>query len=130
MEMAGDEPEGLDRQLRAGAIAEKVLEEKPNHPGAAYYPIHAYDHPKHTQLALHPARCFAEIAPDAPQALHMPAHIFLQLGMWSEAAASNEASWTVSDQWVKRENLPISQRDCQRLQWLMYTYLQQRRFLD
>jgi hypothetical protein len=55
----------------------------------------------------------------------MPSHIFLQLGMWPEAAASNEASWAASDQWVKRKNLPISLRDYHSLHWLLYIYLQQ-----
>lgn len=128
MGSAGEGSEGLDRRLRAGTIASKVLEDRPNHPGAAHYTIHAYDHPKHAHLALHAARRYAEIAPDAPHALHMPSHIFLQLGMWSEAAVSNEASWTASDQWVKRENLPISQRDYHSLHWLMYVYLQQGRY--
>ena len=127
MGSAGEGSEGLDRRLCAGAIASRVLEEKPNHPGAAHYTIHAYDDPQYAHLALHAARRYAEIAPDAPHALHMPSHIFLQLGLWSEAAASNEASWAASEQWVKRENLPVSHRDYHSLRWLMYALLQQGR---
>jgi len=48
--------------------------------------------------------------------------------MWPEAAASNEASWAASEKWVKRRNLPISQRDYHSLYWLMYVYLQQGRY--
>lgn len=43
-------------------------------------------------MALDAARRYARIAPAAPHALHMPSHIFLQLGMWLEAAAANEAA--------------------------------------
>jgi tetratricopeptide (TPR) repeat protein len=105
-----------------------VYQKKPNHPGAAHYVIHAYDDPAHAQMALDAARRYAEIAPAAPHALHMPSHIFLQLGMWPQAAASNEASWAASDQWVKQKNLPISERDYHSLHWLMYIYLQQGRY--
>jgi tetratricopeptide (TPR) repeat protein len=60
----------------------------------------------------------------------MPAHIFLQLGMWPEAAASNESAWAVSDEWVKRKKLPITRRDYHSLHWLTYVYGQQGRFKD
>ena len=123
-----EDPAGLQIRLRAGAIASKVYQKNPNHPGAAHYILHAYDDPEHAAQALPAARRYAEIAAGAPHALHMPSHIFLQLGMWPEAAASNEASWTASDQWVKQKNLPISKRDYHGLHWLLYIYLQQGRY--
>ena len=126
--VGAEDPAGLQIRLRAGAIASDVYQKNPNHPGAAHYILHAYDDPEHSAQALPAARRYAEIAPEAPHALHMPSHIFLQLGMWSEAAASNEASWTASDQWVKQKNLPISKRDYHGLHWLLYMYLQQGRY--
>jgi tetratricopeptide (TPR) repeat protein len=114
--------------LRAGEIASQVYQKNPQHPGAAHYVLHAYDDPEHAHLALDAARRYAEIAPDAPHALHMPSHIFLQLGMWPETAASNESSWAASDKWVKQKNLPVSQRDYHSLHWLLYAYLQQGRY--
>ena len=126
--VGAEDPAGLQIRLRAGAIASDVYQKNPNHPGAAHYILHAYDDPEHAAQALPAARRYAEIAPEAPHALHMPSHIFLQLGMWPEAAASNEASWTASDQWVKQKNLPISKRDYHGLHWLLYIYLQQGRY--
>ena len=41
--------------------------------------------------ALAAARAYAKIAPAASHALHMPAHTFLQLGFWDEAAASRRS---------------------------------------
>ena len=123
-----EDPAGVQTRLRAGAIASEVYKKNPDHPGAAHYVIHAYDDPERAVMALDAARRYAEIAPEAPHALHMPSHIFLQLGMWPEAAASNEASWAASEKWVKQRNLPISQRDYHSLQWLMYVYLQQGRY--
>lgn len=126
--VGAEDPAGLQIRLRAGAIASDVYQKNPNHPGAAHYILHAFDDPEHAAQALPAARRYAEIAPEAPHALHMPSHIFLQLGMWPEAAASNEASWTASDQWVKQKNLPISKRDYHGLHWLLYIYLQQGRY--
>ena len=119
---------GYRLQAQAGAIALAVYEKNPNHPGAAHYIIHAFDDPEHAILALPAARRYADIAPEAHHARHMPSHIFLQLGMWPEAAASNEAAWESSDNWMKQKKLPLSVRDYHSLHWLMYAYLQQGRY--
>ncbi len=119
---------GFRRQALAGAIALDLYRKNPDHPGAAHFLIHAFDDPEHAILALPAARRYAEIAPEAHHARHMPAHIFLQLGMWPEAAASNESAWAVSDAWVKRKELALSARDYHSLHWLAYVYLQQGRF--
>ncbi|HEX7772143.1 MAG TPA: hypothetical protein VF435_06950 [Pyrinomonadaceae bacterium] len=123
---AGDKSYRL--QARAGAIALDVYQKNPNHPGAAHYIIHAFDDPDHAILALPAARRYADIAPEAHHARHMPSHIFLQLGMWPEAAASNLSAWESSDAWMKRKNLPLSVRDYHSLHWLLYVYLQQGRY--
>jgi tetratricopeptide (TPR) repeat protein len=119
---------GYRLQAKAGAIALDVYQKNSNHPGAAHYIIHAFDDPDHAILALPAARRYASIAPEAHHARHMPSHIFLQLGMWPEAAASNEAAWESSDAWMKRKNLPLSVRDYHSLHWLLYVYLQQGRY--
>lgn len=127
--MAGG-TKGYRLQAKAGAIALDVYQKNPNHPGAAHYIIHAFDDPDHAILALPAARRYASIAPEAHHARHMPSHIFLQLGMWPEAAASNESAWESSDAWMKRKNLSPSVRDYHSLHWLLYVYLQQGRYND
>jgi tetratricopeptide (TPR) repeat protein len=119
---------GYRRQAQAAALALEVYSKNPDHPGAAHYIIHAFDDPEHAILALGAARRYADIAPAAAHARHMPSHIFLQLGMWSEAAASNESAWAVSDAWVKSKSLGIGLRDYHSLHWLTYVYLQQGRY--
>ncbi|HEX8130480.1 MAG TPA: tetratricopeptide repeat protein [Pyrinomonadaceae bacterium] len=121
---------GYRLQAQAGAIALDVYAKNPNHPGAAHYIIHAFDDPEHAILALPAARRYAEIAADAHHARHMPSHIFIQLGMWPEAAASNESSWATSDAWVKRKIYSIERRDYHSLSWLEYVYLQQGRIRE
>ncbi len=60
----------------------------------------------------------------------MPSHIFVQLGMWPEAAKANEQAWALSKEWVAREHAASDKRDLHSLSWLQYVYLQQRRPAD
>jgi tetratricopeptide (TPR) repeat protein len=119
-----DEPTGLRTRMRAGAIALEVTRKEPSHPGATHYILHAFDDPDHAILALPAARRYPEIASGAPHALHMPSHIFLQLGMWPEAASTQEK------QWAQQTDLPLNKRDYHSLYWLLYVYLQQGRYRE
>jgi hypothetical protein len=79
-------------QLEAGAILEKLFEQRPTHPGLAHYIIHTYDVPPLAARALIAARRYSDIAPDAPHALHMPSHTFTRLGLWQASIDSNAAA--------------------------------------
>ena len=83
-------------RLRAGSILENLFESEPTHPGLAHYIIHAYDVPALAPHALGAARRYAQIAPDAPHALHMPSHTFTRLGYWQESIDSNVAAATAA----------------------------------
>lgn len=120
--------QALPLRQTAGAILEAIFQRNAQHPGAAHYLLHAYDHPALARRALPAARAYAKIAPAASHALHMPAHTFLQLGLWDEAAASDQASWEASVQWAARRKLPVSARDYHSLAWLQYEWTQQGRF--
>ena len=106
------------RQLRAAAMLEDLFSDRPDHPGLAHYIIHAYDAPALAERGLDAALRYAEIAPDAPHALHMPSHIFTRLGMWDRSievnlrsAAASGGDWERVHAW----------------DYLVYAYLQQGR---
>jgi hypothetical protein len=125
--LSRDSENKFRRRVKAGAIAMDVFRKNPDHPCAAHLTIHAFDHPDLAPLALPAARRYAKIAPASHHAQHMPAHIFLQLGMWPEAATSNEAGWKSSVDWARRESLSRGHRGYHSLQWLHYVYLQEGR---
>ncbi len=82
--------------VKAGAIALKLLARNSVHPGAAHYTIHAFDHPVNAPLALDAAYAFADIAPAVSHARHMPTHIFIQHGMWDLVSGHNQSAYNVA----------------------------------
>jgi hypothetical protein len=79
-------------QKRSAEILEPPYRQYPQHPGIAHYLIHAYDNPEMARMGLPAARAYAQIAPAAPHALHMPSHIFTLLGLWRDSIESNQAA--------------------------------------
>ena len=70
-----------------------MFAQQPTHPECwPHYIIHTYDVPPLADRALVAAKRYAEIAPDAPHALHMPSHTFTRLGYWQESIDSNVAA--------------------------------------
>jgi tetratricopeptide (TPR) repeat protein len=110
-------------QREAGAIAEKVLEEIPDHPGGFHYAIHAYDFPPLAMDALRVARGYNKIAPEIPHALHMPTHIFTRLGKWNESIDLNLRSAAAA--WKLPVDGKITAQYFHALDYLVYAYLQQ-----
>ena len=80
------------RQLKAGAMLEKLFVQYPDHPGLAHYIIHTYDFPPLAARAVGAARRYHEIAPSAPHALHMPSHTFTRVGYWQDSIDANKAA--------------------------------------
>jgi tetratricopeptide (TPR) repeat protein len=109
----------LVEMKQAVQILTPLLAEYPNHPGIAHYLIHASDAPGMAQDGLEAARRYAQIAPAAPHALHMPSHIFARLGLWQEDIQSNLASEAAAEKVdVGGENRLHA------MEFLEYAYLQ------
>ena len=110
-------------QKRAGAIAESILTEMPNHPGAHHYIIHAYDSPELAERALVAANHYGEISPRVPHATHMMTHIYTRLGQWDKAVEWNtisaDAAWSLCLQ-----SGEINTHYTHALDYLAYAYLQ------
>ncbi len=123
--MASADPgdETYHKQKEAGAIAEAVLLEVPDHPGGHHYVIHAYDFPTLDHKALEVARNYGRIGPDVPHATHMPSHIFTRLGLWRESIEWNRRS-AASARRDDETTGQVSMYSLHALDYLLYAYLQ------
>ncbi len=126
LSILGTAHEGRDfaTYMRAAAIVEEVFDENPEHPGAAHYLIHAYDDPVHAPLGLRPARIYADIAPGAAHALHMPSHIFFALGQWARGANSNVDAYEAANTTAEEQSDGLDGGGFHALHWLHYARLQ------
>lgn len=106
------------RQKQAADLLEPLYREFPDHPGIAHYLIHAYDNQELAGRGLAAARVYANIAPSAPHALHMPSHIFTRLGLWDDSIASNLAARSAAHQ-----HGDIGE-EIHAMDYLVYAYLQ------
>jgi hypothetical protein len=106
------------RQRQALAILEPLDRAYPDHPGITHYIIHACDSTELASRGLAAARKYAQVAPSAPHALHMPSHIFTRLGMWQESIASN-----ISSSRAARQQGMVDE-ELHAMDYLVYAYLQ------
>ncbi len=117
----------VERQAARDAavdFAQRVFTANPNHPGGAHYLIHACDNPELAARGLEAARRYAQIAPEAEHALHMPSHIFVQLGLWRDTVASNVRSWAASQKEVAALKLTNADLSFHALLFQQYAHLQ------
>ncbi|HKP70830.1 MAG TPA: hypothetical protein VJV05_16190 [Pyrinomonadaceae bacterium] len=105
-----------ENYMRAAAVAERVYQKNPLHPGALHYLIHSYDDPTHAPLGVRAARAYGTVARSASHAQHMPSHIFFALGLWDDSITANTASMKTARDEGAGGYHP--------LHWLMHSYLQ------
>jgi tetratricopeptide (TPR) repeat protein len=118
--------EGVDEtanRKRAIAVLGPLFRAVPNDPGPAHYLIHAADTPDLAPQALDAARRYASIAPDSSHALHMPAHIFVRLGLWRESIESNLAAAKAAAE-ATRTGRADMHYQVHAMDFLDYSYLQ------
>jgi tetratricopeptide (TPR) repeat protein len=111
------------QRKQAAAILEKLFATEPDHPGVAHYLIHAYDKPQLAELGLPAAQRYAQVAPAAPHALHMPSHIFARVGDWQDDIKSNLASVDATRK-TAAMHMGGEGHQFHALDFLVYAYLQ------
>jgi len=90
-----------------------------------HYLIHAYDFQPLAEQGLPAANRYAEIAPSAPHALHMPSHIYSMLGMWEESIKTNQAAAAAANAYAA-EHYPgaANPQALHCMDFMEYAYLQ------
>jgi len=77
----------------------QALESHPLHPGAHHARIHNWDN-KDAQKALDSCEQYGKAAPEIGHSLHMPGHIYAEVGMWHEAAIAMDSATRVELQYM------------------------------
>lgn len=119
---ASKQDPSFSQQEEAGALLNEFYKISPTHPGVVHYTIHAYDSAPLAALAIDAARSYDQIAPDVPHALHMPSHIFVRMGMWTDVINSNIRSANAALNYPTKD--ATSMHYVHAVDYLVYGYLQ------
>lgn len=84
---------------------ESILTRHPDHPGACHYYIHAVESSPAPERALPCAERLPELMPGAGHLVHMPAHIYIRLGRYHEAAERNTQAVHVDQEYLAERML-------------------------
>ncbi len=87
------------------ATLEKALQRHPDHPGACHYYIHAVEASPNPRRALPCAKRLPSLMPGAGHLVHMPAHIYMRVGLYREASERNATAATVDHEYLLRHPL-------------------------
>ncbi|HEX8566093.1 MAG TPA: alpha/beta fold hydrolase [Pyrinomonadaceae bacterium] len=84
------------------AVLESVLKRNPNHTGANHYYIHAIEASKNPERGLASAARLRTLAPAAGHLVHMPSHIYIRTGDYTDAAESNADAIVADRKYLER----------------------------
>ena len=79
---------------------ESVMSRFPDHPGACHYYIHAVEASPAPERALECAERLPGLMPGAGHLVHMPAHVYMRLGRYHEAAERNAHAASVDRKYM------------------------------
>lgn len=82
------------------AQLERVMAQNPNHPGACHYYIHAVEATEPAK-AVPCAERLAALMPGAGHIVHMPGHIYIRVGRYSDAIKANEHAVHTDEHYIE-----------------------------
>lgn len=86
---------------RVALALERVLEAEPGHPGALHLHIHLIEASLEPERALASADALEATVPIAGHVVHMPAHIYVRVGLYEKAIENNVRSQEVDRQFAE-----------------------------
>ncbi|MGH8478961.1 MAG: tetratricopeptide repeat protein [Gammaproteobacteria bacterium] len=98
-EAGGGRPKGQTAEILA--TLERVLEAKPDHPGAIHYYIHLVEASDRPGRAAPYADRLGALMPGAGHLVHMPFHIYFRSGRYLEALRVNEAAVEADERYLQ-----------------------------
>lgn len=99
-----------DGKAKAGTmetieVLESVLKRNPEHLGANHYIIHAWEGSLTPERALLSAYRLVAMAPEFGHLLHMPCHIFLLVGDYSEAIKTSKNAIAADRKYIQSQGM-------------------------
>jgi tetratricopeptide (TPR) repeat protein len=84
----------------AVAAIESVLKRNPNHPGANHLYVHLLEPTAQAAKAEAAADRLRTLMPGAGHMVHMPSHIYMRVGRYADASASNEQAVAADEDYI------------------------------
>jgi tetratricopeptide (TPR) repeat protein len=86
------------------AILESVISRDTKHPGANHYYIHAVEASQAPEMAVPSADRLEELMPGGGHMVHMPSHIYIRVGRYADASASNLSAIEADEEYIEQCN--------------------------
>jgi tetratricopeptide (TPR) repeat protein len=90
--------------LEAIAVLERTIAKAPDHPGAHHFYIHAVEASRSPERAEPSADKLESLMPGAGHLVHMPAHIYIRVGRYKDAAESNVRAIKADEDYITQCN--------------------------
>ena len=84
------------------AMLESIIEQNPDHPGALHYHIHVLEASADPDRAERSADRLGSLMPAAGHMVHMPAHIYIRVGRYADAAEANELAIRADEDYLSQ----------------------------
>lgn len=97
-EAAGARPKGRTPEILA--LLERVLQRRPDHPGAIHFYIHMVEASSDPSRALRYAETLGDLMPGAGHLVHMPFHIYYRVGRYKDALEANRRAVAVDERYL------------------------------
>lgn len=94
------------RVLEILAVLERTLAKSPKHPGANHFYIHAIEASPWPEKGTAAAERLQALVPGSGHLVHMPSHIFIRTGRYSEAADANERAIKADENYFAKAPAP------------------------
>jgi tetratricopeptide (TPR) repeat protein len=78
---------------------QSVIDRNPRHPGALHYYIHVVE-ARHPERGEHPADMLAGLMPGAGHIVHMPAHIYMRVGRYTDSYEANRRAVAADENYI------------------------------
>ncbi len=86
------------------SILESIIARDPDHPGANHYYIHAVEASADPGLAVPSADRLERLMPGVGHIVHMPSHIYIRVGRYADASASNASAIAADEDYIEQCN--------------------------